>query len=149
MPVALSLDPADIGMMGKAIDQRRDAHPACPSCPPRPYEKLTVQSDGSVIVTWGDVLLRIDPDTGNRTVVSSEDETPYCLDSGNPWSCCTGTGISNGTPPCAAVGSGASLNLNGLASFLPVPPAPSVHGLGLLALGAGIFGISALKLRRR
>ncbi len=94
--------------------------------------------------------------SGTRTVLSSPDLTAQCTGPGVPIECCTGTGVSDGTPPCAEVGSGPQFaNWNGkflpTASAVPATVPVAVTSLptwGLALLAGVLLGISIRSVRR-
>ena len=69
---------------------------------------ITVESDGDILLMEATVkaVFRVDPSTGDRTIVSVADRVSFCSSAGVPWPCCMGGGTGNGTPPCVEVGSG-------------------------------------------
>ena len=79
---------------------------------------VVVESSGDILVTDPGVpgitgaVFRVDPLTGNRTIISAADRTSFCTAAGVPFACCTGDGTGDGTPPCAAVGSGPDFDGN-------------------------------------
>jgi hypothetical protein len=87
----------------------------CGYCPRGTGPPLTV-INGIVADETDDILVadrftvslqRVEPMTGNRSIVSSSDQTPNCTSSRSPFNCCTGAGTSNGVLPCApSVGAG-------------------------------------------
>jgi len=72
-----------------------------------PGDIVALEADVDGSLTYG-VVFRIDP-AGIRTVVSTADNSDACFSAGSRWSCCTGAGTHDGSPPCAAVGSGPDL----------------------------------------
>ena len=117
--------------------------------------KTAIEPTGSILAapkgfSFG-VIYRVDSSTGDRTIVASTDQTTTaCGSAGTPFDCCTGSGISDGTPPCADVGSGPALGAN---AFMAVAPtfAPALSSLPTwgLALLAGIVLGLAIKTARR
>src|SRR5262249_2103844 len=47
-------------------------------------------------------LLRVNPSTGDRTLVSATNGVAGCWGAGKPYVCCTGEGTGDGTFPCTA-----------------------------------------------
>lgn len=112
----------------------------------RDYRHIAVSKNGTIIVGGGsEVLLKIDPSTGDRSVLSCRDQTGSCFAVGQPWSCCTGSATSDGTPPCAAVGTGPDLEGTfGIAVFEVPTALTGLQSWGVLAVIALIV-VSARK----
>jgi len=124
---------------------------------------LTVLPNGDVVVPafppsndLPTLLYRFSAVSGTRTVLSSPDLTVECTGPGVPIECCTGTGVSDGTPPCAEVGSGPQFAMwDGFAipaaSAVPATVPVAVTSLptwGLALLAGVLLGISIRSVRR-
>ena len=87
-------------------------------------------------------LYRIDPATGDREVLSGADATAGCNNPGDPWSCCTGIGTSDGTtPPCVDVGSGLGAEEGAFFNIVGVPAAPPQSVASLPTWGLAANGL--------
>lgn len=107
---------------------------------------LTVDDNGRIF--WagnlGQILYLVDPTSGDRTVVSSNDFSSDCIGSGDPFACCTGSGTGDAaTPPCVP----SNGPLVGAGSEMAVMPihVPSVSALppwGLALLVGVLIGVT-------
>jgi hypothetical protein len=103
-------------------------------------------ADGSILVL-GEFLMRVDPATGNRTVVSSPQLSSECSQAGIPYMCCTGSSTDNGQAPCAALGTGEEWFTAGsmvdMAIVSSIPPSvTSLPAWGIPLLAGILLGIS-------
>jgi hypothetical protein len=103
------------------------------------------------------IVYRVDPLSGNRSIASTDDLSFLCSAAGQPLACCTGPGTGDGTPPCAAVGSGDFSNcsyateLAHIATVPSPPPQPvaSLPAWGLPLLAGILLGLSIKAMRRQ
>ncbi len=113
------------------------------------YTGEGIGSDPNLTIT------SVDPTSGDRAIVSTQDRSLDCQSSGVPWACCTGSGTGNGQPPCAEVGTQVSDFGNQLAfgrGFAVVPPSQpqSVASLptwGLALLAGLLIGLTLRTMR--
>jgi streptogramin lyase len=78
-----------------------------------------------------DAIFEVEQVTGNRTIVSVGDQVDQCFAEGRPFQCCTGAATGDGTPPCAAAGSGPAFT-NPLDIAIVDGEIPSLSGLLLV-----------------
>lgn len=69
------------------------------------------EADGSFVVSDIELqaLFRVNPETGDRTIISGSDLTGQCRAVGDPFACCIGRAAGDGVPPCANKGAGPNL----------------------------------------
>lgn len=72
---------------------------------------VAVEADGNILVVdrnaWQ--IFRLDPATGDRTILSGNGVIFLCREAGKPWPCCTGLQTGGGLPPCVQTGTGPTL----------------------------------------
>jgi hypothetical protein len=110
-----------------------------------------VGSESLLVNNAGNVLYQIDLSTCNRTILSSTDQTSSCTADEEPYECCTGSGTSDGTPPCTQVGSGPDFGEASLKIYAVPPDIPNVAALPAwgIALIVGILVGLSIRLVRQ
>jgi len=104
---------------------------------------VTVTPDRSIRIAVGGglnlsplraLIFQVDPDTGDRTVFSTDDGSAFCESAGVPFVCCTGLVTGDGTTPCTAVGAGPdfSTTAGDLGMHVAAVPAPQPAAVATL-----------------
>jgi hypothetical protein len=103
----------------------------------------------------GSVVWEVDLETGDRSVLSSSDNTADCTGLDTPHDCCTGFGTSTGEAPCAVVGSGSPIPVADTRQLLATVPSGLVQTVasmrvwGGVALASVLLGLAVRAMRER